>query len=748
MGEETFHDNEHPGGTTQLPVQLLLIEPKRDDAQTISELLAEMGRECHAVEWLTALDEGLPGLLGGRYDLCLLGADDGLGALQALLAAGVTTPVVLLSGTDDQAVERKAILSGASDYLVKKDLEIGPLARAIRQAIDRTRTIHTLRQSERLLRAALDGVGEAVIVIDDDRRIVAINAVSPELFGVTEAQLLGRQLFEFAADRQSAEDRWTQLRARGAIDGTLEFLRNDQRRTLEYRAVANIVPGRHVVICRDTTERENVETLQQRLVSIVESTDDAIIGTDCEGLVQAWNRGAERLFGWSAAEAMGRPVSMIGTPEQHPEQRGFIKRVLAGDHVHNHDTVRLARDGRLVPVSVSIARVDDHDGRPIGLSAIMRDITEVKATQSRMSAADRMASVGTLAAGVAHEINNPLTAVIANLSMLEERIDGPEELELVDEARQAAELVRQIVRDLKVFSRSDEQKRGPLALRRVVESSLRMAWNEVRHRARVVESYQETPLVDGNESRLAQVFLNLIVNAAQAIPDARAEDNEVHIATFTDGGGNAVVEVRDTGVGISPESLPHIFEPFFTTKPVGVGTGLGLAICDQIVHSMNGHIELESTPGKGTIIRVILPGLHDAVVEMAKPRQSIPLASRRGRVLVIDDEPVICRAVTRILSRAHDVVAVTSAERGLALLRADEQYDVILCDLMMPNMTGMDLHHALVESHPDLVDKLVFVTGGAFTERAIEFLDNNRNLRVDKPFDPIRLIALINERVG
>ena len=406
---------------------------------------------------------------------------------------------------------------------------------------------------------------------------------------------------------------------------------------------------------------------------------------------------------------------------------------------------RVAEAGRVL---LSISRVDDHDGRPVGLSAIIRDITEVKATQARMSAADRMASVGTLAAGVAHEINNPLTAVIANLSMLGERIADPDNLELVDEARQAAELVQQIVRDLKVFSRSDEKKRGPLALRRVVESSLRMAWNEVRHRARVVESYQEMPLIDGNESRLAQVFLNLIVNAAQAIPDARAKDNEVHITTFTDGGDNAVVEISDTGVGISPESLPHIFEPFFTTKPVGVGTGLGLAICDQIVHSMDGHIEVDSTPGKGTTVRVVLPGLPAAVAQAPKLQQTMPSASRRGRVLVIDDEPVICRAVTRILSRAHDVVAVTSAERGLELLRAGEQYDVILCDLMMPNMTGMDLHSALTTSHPDLVDKVVFLTGGAFTQRAIQFLDNTENLRVDKPFDPIRLIGLINERVG
>ncbi len=735
---------------TELPIRVLLVETSRDDALTVTEMLTGLGRGAYEVTWLTTVEQAVAPLLDRLHDVCLLGADSGMDDLDTLVAAGVAPPIILLSRAAGRSVERRAILSGASDFLLSTELEAASLALAIRQAIERAETIRALRQSEHLLRAVLDGVGDAIVVVDAEGRFVTVNARASDLFGMSREKLLGRSVFEFAADHDDARERWLGFDRGGAAEGVWEIVRRGERRALEYRAAAGVMPGRHVAICRDITERRRIEALHQWLVSIVEATDDAIIGADCEGRVQIWNRGAERLFGWSAEEVTGQPISIIATPEQQDEQREFIRRVLSGDNVHNHDTVRLTRDGRTIPVSISISRLDDRHGRAAGLSAIIRDITEVKAAQSRMSAADRMASVGTLAAGVAHEINNPLTVIIANLAILEEMLDGPTELELAGEARQAAEMARQIVRDLKVFSRSDEQKRGPLVLQRVVESSLRMVRNELRHRAKVVESYGPAPLVDGNESRLAQVFLNLIVNAAQAIPDARSEDNQVRISIYTDASGDAVAEVADTGVGISPEILPRIFETFFTTKPVGVGTGLGLAICDQIVHAMDGHIEIDSKPGHGTTVRVILPGLSETATVTVEepPRQPPSSVTRRGRVLVIDDEQVICRTVTRILSRAHDVVAVTSAERALALIRDGETYDVILCDLMMPNMTGMDLHAALTELHPEMAAKVIFLTGGAFTKRAIDFLHDTENLQVDKPFDPLHLIALVNERVG
>jgi signal transduction histidine kinase len=397
--------------------------------------------------------------------------------------------------------------------------------------------------------------------------------------------------------------------------------------------------------------------------------------------------------------------------------------------------------------------------------AIDRELREVamraerRKMQEQLLISDRMASVGTLAAGVAHEINNPLAAVIANLELmtkdlarLAEELDvGDRLLEILDElrdARESADRLRHIVRDLKIFSRSTgEERRGPVSVKRVLESSLRMAWNEIRHRARLVKDYADVPNVDGNEARLGQVFLNLIVNAAQAIPEGNAEQNLIRVSTEIDrASGRVAVEVRDSGSGIPAENLTRIFDAFFTTKPIGVGTGLGLSICHKIVTGLGGEIQVTSEVGKGTAFRVLLPAtLADASVE---PRLStIAPPTRRGRVLIIDDEPMVARALGRVLEHEHEVTVAATADDACQRILAGARYDVILCDLMMPQMTGMELHAHLLRQVPDQAGQMVFLTGGAFTAGARAFLDGVPNQRIEKPFDTQHLRSIINDRV-
>jgi signal transduction histidine kinase len=398
---------------------------------------------------------------------------------------------------------------------------------------------------------------------------------------------------------------------------------------------------------------------------------------------------------------------------------------------------------------------------------------ERKKMQEQLLISDRMASVGTLAAGVAHELNNPLAALIANLDALgRDLADVTVESRLGDrlrevfselrDARESAERMRHIVRDLKIFSRAtDDERRGAIDVHRVLESSLRMAHNEVRHRARVVKEYARVPLVLANEARIGQVFLNLVVNAAQAIPEGDADHNQIRVSTrLEDGdltpsglnpssagtGSHVVIEVRDTGSGIAPEHLGRIFDAFFTTKPVGVGTGLGLSICHRIVRSLGGELEVESELGSGSTFRVRLPAAA-ATGESARP-QSLPprRAARRGRVLVIDDEPMIATAIRRTLSLEHDVVLSSAAATALQRINEGEEFDVILCDLMMPQMTGMELYDELVRSAPSQADRVVFLSGGAFTAAARAFLDDVPNPHLEKPFDTRQLLALVNDR--
>jgi signal transduction histidine kinase len=418
-------------------------------------------------------------------------------------------------------------------------------------------------------------------------------------------------------------------------------------------------------------------------------------------------------------------------------------------------------------VAVEAMRLGVHDYLLKGmltrlLPAIERELREasLRAERRRMEEqlliSDRMASVGTLAAGVAHEINNPLAALIANLEFALDELSKAGDTALLGEmkaplqdAREAADRVRLIVRDLKVFSRSgEEERRGPVDIERVLESSLRMAWNEIRHRARLEKDYGDIPPAWGNESRLGQVFLNLVVNAAQAMPEGRSYQNEIRVVTRHEG-DRVLIEVRDTGAGIPAEVLPHIFDPFFTTKAAGVGTGLGLAICHRIVTGLGGTIEVDSTVGEGTVFRVALPVAREKEEPDSGAAVPSPGVRRgRGKILVIDDEPMINSILRRMLGREHDVAACGTVREAIDRVKRGETFDVIMCDLMMPEMTGMDLHAELLRTHPQQAEHIVFMTGGAFTPHAREFLDRVPNGRVEKPFDVQHLRSLIQSLVA
>lgn len=499
--------------------------------------------------------------------------------------------------------------------------------------------------------------------------------------------------------------------------------------------------------------------------AILDSTADAILTVDEAGTVWFFNSAAERLFGYSRDEVVGRDVAKL-VPAHADQAREQIVSPEVGPTVlrgGERELRALHQNGAGFPVALRIAETM-HAGSRIFIW-VLQDIThrkraEVEQTrlQTQLMVSDRMASVGTLAAGVAHEINNPLAVVIGNLTLAVRQVESLAECagedgitEVRDElrdAQEAAERVSEIVRDLKIFSRTETEARGPVDVRHVLESSLRMAWNEIRHRATLVKQYGEIPPVDANEARLGQVFLNLIVNAAQAIPEGRASDNQIRVTTRADRDGFVLVEIGDTGAGIPAEVLPRLFTPFFTTKPVGVGTGLGLSICHRIVTSLGGEISVDSEAGRGTTVSVRLR----ATAEPSRGKPCVPMApsraSRRGRVLVVDDEAIVGSMLRRALAPDHDVTVVTRAEEAVELIEKGLRFDVILCDLMMPQVTGMDMHERLVLVAPEQAERMIFVTGGAFTPRAKEFLDRMQGRCVEKPFEVVRLRALVNERVG
>jgi CheY-like chemotaxis protein len=371
-----------------------------------------------------------------------------------------------------------------------------------------------------------------------------------------------------------------------------------------------------------------------------------------------------------------------------------------------------------------------------------------------------------LAAGVAHEINNPLAYVLLNIQYVSDELadiltdradDRTRELRLsLDHARSGAERIRDIVRGLKTFSRPDNDTRQSLDVIRVLDATLAMVHNEIRHRARLVKNYEQVPNVFANEARLGQVFLNLLMNAVQSLPEERASSNDIRVVVKASGVERVVIEVSDNGVGIPTQVRGRIFEPFFTTKPVGIGTGLGLAICHGIVTSLGGTLGFESEVGLGTTFRVDLPVVQEstaaAAIGRAEAREdSTPAVSggvRRVRSLIVDDEPSVCFALERLLSKDSEVVAMTRARDALACIEAGDRFDVLFCDLMLPEMDGQALHEKLMVIDPTQAERMVFVTGGVFTARARDFLASVPNRRLGKPFDIDTLLAIVRERAG
>ncbi len=508
-----------------------------------------------------------------------------------------------------------------------------------------------------------------------------------------------------------------------------------------------------LTLARAYSEREAAEQKAARhaalLEAVVESAPDIVIQLDLDGIVRFVNRTLAPLV---PADAIGEHWLQRMSLDQREAARRALDTVVETGGSAGYD-LQLMREGQSLWFQCRLGPVRQ-DGKLVGFVVIARDITSQKQTEMQLMLADRMASVGTLAAGVAHEINNPLAAVIANLDMAVHDVDElgkkivlPHDLaEELRDARLSADRVREIVRDLKIFSRAQEDRRGACDVEKMLESTLRMAWNELRHRARVVKRYGKVPRVDANESRLGQVFLNLIVNAAQAIPEGRYDKNEIWISTAHEG-DQIVVAIRDTGAGIPIDVRPRLFTPFFTTKPVGVGTGLGLAISHRIVTQLGGTITFESELGKGTEFRVTLPVAPEGLQPITARVITGKLPSRRGRVLVVDDEEALAHAIRRYLSQDHEVEAVTSARRALELLKGGARFDVILSDLMMPQISGIELHAEIAKLDPAQAEKMVFLTGGAFTATARAFLDATPNRRLEKPFELKALRHLVNELV-
>ncbi|MCA9516749.1 MAG: response regulator, partial [Myxococcales bacterium] len=445
-----------------------------------------------------------------------------------------------------------------------------------------------------------------------------------------------------------------------------------------------------------------VAASEERFRSLVAAMEEVVFEVDHDGVVVDVHGVRLEREGLDPGQYRGRHLLAALSPAARAAHEPALARALAGETVVFDWSTDRVKSG-LLHFQTSLSPRRGPSGDVVSVVGVARDVTDLRRAQAAASASERMATLGMLAAGVAHELNNPLTSVISNVDYARRELarirratppQEPEDLPLflamlgtevgepLADAEAAAERVRTIVRDMRVFSRADEEATVPVDVRRAVESSLRLAWNEIRHRARLVKQYEAVPPVEATEGRLGQVILNILVNAAQALPEGHAEHNEISVRTRLLGDDAVAIDVIDTGPGIPPATLERIFDPFFTTKPSGVGTGLGLVICQRIVTTFGGRILVDSEVGRGTTFTIVLPIAEEERAAPAAAASKAPApapAPRRGRILCIDDEPTISMTLKRLLQGEHDVTTCSGGEEALALIAAGERYDVVLC---------------------------------------------------------------------
>ncbi|MCC6620617.1 MAG: response regulator [Deltaproteobacteria bacterium] len=425
-----------------------------------------------------------------------------------------------------------------------------------------------------------------------------------------------------------------------------------------------------------------------------------------------------------AADGRALPVVMNAARRGGPEPTD----VLVFLPMHR----RHLRERELVAARLDAARSAS------GESAARARVDEAR---NQLAVAERLASVGELAAAVAHEINNPLAYVAANLEVLAKDTTLRRDLvELVSDVRDGVTRIRDIVVSLRKLSRIDDTRREPVDVAHVIDVALKIAGAELRHRARV-EVHVDTPapVVLADEGRLAQVLINMLVNAGQALDLGRQADNLIRVRASLVEPARCEITISDNGHGIPADLQARIFDPFFTTKPIGEGTGLGLAVCHGIVTSLGGSISVESERERGATFRIHLPALPVATPTrqpQARPVAEPERAARRRRVQVIDDEEGVGRSLRRLL-REHELTWLGSSRAALERFEDDAfaGFDVVLCDLMMPQMTGMELYDRVHARSPETAAKMVFLTGGAFTEAARAFLEHAPVEVLSKPFD-------------
>jgi PAS domain S-box-containing protein len=753
-------------------MKLLHLEDSETDAELIARLLKREWPTC-AIHHVTSARDYQLALQQGGFDLILsdysLPGFDGLLALSMARARFPQTPFVFLSGTigEERAVE--ALKRGATDYVIKdRPTRLIP---AIRQAVAfmdeterRRRTEAALRVNEERFRQITENVLELIALLGLDGARVYANPAHRELLGL-DALPPGGDVFAevHPDDRDRMRRAFAQVVSTGEArldeyrlvrtDGTVRQLESH----FSVLRDATGAPVNVLLVARDITARREADARLREQASLLDRARDAIVATDLEHRIAYWNTSAERLYGWKAAEVFGQRLDALGLGFDPARFSAAHTQLLASGEWRGEFRLRTRTEGAVVVESTWSLVVDD--GRPRSILIIDTDVTERRKMETQLLQAQRMESIGTLAGGIAHDLNNVLTPILLSFELLAARATSDEDRQLIQKTRTSAMHGAALVQQLLAYARGADAKRTRIDpataltdLRPLIRQSLPPSIQ-----LSLPPTERPWPIM-ADATQFNQVLINLCINARDAMPHGgrieivthNVSVDAAHAATNPGvvAGPFVRISVIDDGAGISPADLGKVFDPFFTTKAAGKGTGLGLSMVAGIMKNHGGFVQVESELGKGATFHLYFPAMPDA--QPATPREEAPAPNRGAGegILLIDDEPVVRDTLQLLLQRAgYRVFPAGDGKAGVQEFeRRQSEIALVITDMMLPDQIGTQVVKSLRQRHSTL--PIIAISGMMGSGNFDDLLQLNPAVEcLSKPLTPAALLGAVRRRL-
>ncbi|PMB00482.1 hybrid sensor histidine kinase/response regulator [Fischerella thermalis CCMEE 5268] len=746
------------------PIKVLLVEDNPGDVRLLQEFLWDVTTAQFELMPVERLDQTLKLLNQESFDVILLDLSlpdsQGLETFITLHRQAPAIPIIVLTGLDDENLALRAMQEGAQDYLVKGQVSGDLLVRCMRYAIERQRIEEALRQSEERFRVALKNSPIVVFNQDKELRYTWVYNTSP---GFINEEILGKRDLDLtaAADAQLIFDIKQRVLSTGIgireevsittaqgiryFDLTVEPLRNEAQEVIGVTC-ASI----------DISDRKLAEEKIREQAALLDVTTDAIFVRDLDNRIILWNKGAENLYGWLVQEAYGKKVVELLYDDEPPEEVEIALLTVINQGKWQGELPRVTKSGKKVLVSSRWSLVCQEDGTPKSILTVDTDITEKKQLETQLFRAQRLESIGTLASGIAHDLNNILTPILAVSQLLPLKFpniysEHEHLLEILeDSARRGADLVKQVLS----FARGVEGKRMTLQVKHLIREVVKIVKQTFPRSIEVcIDVAPDLWTVYGDSTQLHQVLMNLCVNARDAMPDGGSltisaenlliDENYARMNLDAKVGPYTVVTVADTGVGIPKEIVERIFEPFFTTKELGKGTGLGLSTVIGIVKSHGGFVNVYSEVGRGTQFKVYLPAAQGIQIESTP--QLEPLAGKGELILVVDDEPAI-QEITRASLETHNYKTLVASDgiEAIALYAQNrDKISAVLMDIMLPSLDGLTAIRTLQKINPSV--KIVATSGLASSSKLAEASTTNISGFLSKPYTVKELLLTLQK---